>query len=277
LLYAPENVYRQIGDLFADVLSDEQFADMYSHLGTPALSPTLLSLVSLLQFMEHLSDRQTLVMVRSRLDWKYALHLELEDAGFDPSVLSDFRKRLEANEGQRVLFDAILERLKREGLLSGRRMQRTDSLTIVSGVRRINRLELVLETMRLALEAIAVEDAEWVRERVPDEWLTLYGEWAQAERVVKEAGAKGAAKVRAMQVSVGEDGFRLLGWLETGPGPRWEREPEAIETLRRVWRQQYRETDVGQVEVSTKQTRQADGVDGDRFTTPHDVEVWYRA
>ena len=98
MLYEPENVYRQIGDLFADAFCDEQFAAMYSPLGQPALSPALLSLVSILQYLEHLSDRQALVMVRSRIDWKYALHLPLEAPGFDPSVLCEFRTRLVEHE-----------------------------------------------------------------------------------------------------------------------------------------------------------------------------------
>jgi hypothetical protein len=42
-----------------------------------------------LQFVEGLTDRQAADAVRARLDWKYALGLDLSDPGFDASVLTD--------------------------------------------------------------------------------------------------------------------------------------------------------------------------------------------
>jgi transposase len=277
MLYEAENVYRQIGDEFADAFCDEQFAAMYSPLGQPALSPTLLSLVSILQYLEHLSDRQALVMVRSRIDWKYALHLPLEASGFDPSVLCEFRTRLVEHEAERLLFDTVLARLNAMELLRGRRLQRTDSLVIVSAVRQLNRLELVVETVRLALEAIAERDAEWLRARMPSSWLERYGEWTQARRYTKQTGARGQAETTRLLASVGADGAQVLEWLGQGAGPGWAEEPAEIATLRAVWRQQFRTGEDGQIEPSTAATRKADGVGGDLVTTPHDPEVRYRA
>jgi transposase len=48
-------------------------------------------LVTVMQFAEDLSDRQAADAVRGRIDGKYALGLELDDPGFDFSVLSEFR------------------------------------------------------------------------------------------------------------------------------------------------------------------------------------------
>jgi transposase len=45
--------------------------------GQPAFSPWRLALTCVMQFMEELSDRQAADAVRSRIDWKYALSLEL--------------------------------------------------------------------------------------------------------------------------------------------------------------------------------------------------------
>ncbi len=70
-------------------------------------------------------------MVRWRIDWKYALHLPLEYAGFDASVLCEFRQRLVAQEATRRIFDAFLQRLEAQGWLSGRKTQRTDSLAVL--------------------------------------------------------------------------------------------------------------------------------------------------
>ena len=50
--------------------------------------------VCVMQYVENLSDRQAAEAVRARIDWKYALSLELTENGFDDSVRSEFRKRL---------------------------------------------------------------------------------------------------------------------------------------------------------------------------------------
>jgi len=77
-------------------------------------------------------------MVISRLDWKYALHLGLTYAGFDHSVLCEFRQRLIAHDAQRRVFDQLLAALRAAGLLKGKHMQRTDSLAVLAAVRALS-------------------------------------------------------------------------------------------------------------------------------------------
>jgi transposase len=68
-----------------------------------------LALVTIFQFLENLTDRQAADAVRGRVDWKYALSLELEDPGFDFSVLSEFRDRLIEGGSEQLLLDKLLE------------------------------------------------------------------------------------------------------------------------------------------------------------------------
>ena len=68
-----------------------------------------MALVTVFQFLEGLSDREAADAVRSRIDWKYALGLELDDPGFNFSVLSEFRDRLIEGEADHVLLDKLLE------------------------------------------------------------------------------------------------------------------------------------------------------------------------
>jgi transposase len=109
-------------------------------------------LITILPFAEHLTDRQAADAVWGRMDWKDALGLELADAGFDVSVLSEFRTRLMAGgaEGQRLtpIFALLVDR----GLLKARGIQRTDSTHIVAAVRALNRLEMVGEIRHHALK-----------------------------------------------------------------------------------------------------------------------------
>jgi Domain of unknown function (DUF4158)/Transposase domain (DUF772) len=56
--------------------------------GKPGWPPSRLALVTVFQMAEDLTDRQAAEFVRTRIDWKYALGLDLADPGFDHSVLS---------------------------------------------------------------------------------------------------------------------------------------------------------------------------------------------
>ena len=84
-------------------------------------------MVLILQFLENLSDRQAAEAVRARIDWKYALGLELEDPGFDHSVLSEFRDRLLAGGAEELLLERMLAHFRDKGLLKARGRQRTGS------------------------------------------------------------------------------------------------------------------------------------------------------
>jgi len=87
-------VITRLRDEFAELYRDEDFQTLYPRRGQPGLAPWRLALVTVFQFLEHLSDRQAADAVRSRIDWKYALGLELSDPGFHFSVLTEFRARL---------------------------------------------------------------------------------------------------------------------------------------------------------------------------------------
>ena len=89
-----DNLYLQWRDELGVLFRDEDFAHLYPAEGQPALCPWRLALVTVMQFVENLSDRQAAEAVRSRIDWKYVLGLELTDSGFNYSVLCEFRERL---------------------------------------------------------------------------------------------------------------------------------------------------------------------------------------
>ncbi len=130
------------------IFEDTDFADLYPAIGQPAESPARLALVTILQFAEDLPDRQAADAVRGRIDWKYALGLELTDPGFHYSVLSEFRQRLVAKGKELLLLDKLLEQCAVLGLLKGKHKQRSDSTHVIAAVRGLTLLELAGETMR---------------------------------------------------------------------------------------------------------------------------------
>src|SRR6187200_371650 len=131
----------QMRDTLGPLYEDAQFVALFSSTGQPAETPARLALVLVLQFAEGLSDRQAADAVRGRIDWKYALSLELTDPGFDFSVLCEFRARLIAGGLEQSLLEAMLTRYRERGLLKARGWQRTDSTHVLAAVRKLNRLE----------------------------------------------------------------------------------------------------------------------------------------
>jgi transposase len=228
------NVYMQMRDEFGVVYHDVRFAPLYATRGRPAAPPWRLALITVMQFAEGLSDRQAADAVRARIDWKYALGLELADPGFDFSVLSEFRARLVAGSAERCLLDALLATCKAHGYLKARGRQRTDSTYVLGALRTLNRLERVAETLRAALNAVAAAAPDWLRERVPPDWFERYGRRIEDYRLPK---GKDARQVYAVQV--GADGMQLLADLSDASAPADLRELPAVATLRRVWMQQY--------------------------------------
>src|SRR5690349_7800749 len=109
------NLYMQVADRLGNIYHDAQFAALFPTRGQPAEAPARLALVTVLQFAEGLSDRQAADAVRGRIDFKYALGLELSDPGFDHTVLAEFRARLIAGNAEQLLLDTMLTLFKQRG------------------------------------------------------------------------------------------------------------------------------------------------------------------
>jgi transposase len=228
------NVYMQMRDAFGTFYADEAFAPLFSHRGQPGAAPACLALVTVMQFAEGLSDRQAANAVRGRIDWKYALGFELTDPGFDASVLSEFRTRLIAGQAEAQLFERMLVRFREAGLLKARGQQRTDSTHVLAAIQTLNRLECVGETLRHALNVLAVVVPDWLRTQVPAEWFDRYGRRFEEYRL-----PAGKPERYALAETIGADGFQLLRWIYARTTPAWVHQIPAVEVLRQVWLQQF--------------------------------------
>src|SRR3954462_1853323 len=134
------NVYMQMWDALGVIYEDETFSPLFAARGRPAECPWRLALVTVMQFAEGLSDRQAAEAVRARIDWKYALGLDLDDSGFHYSVLCEFRARLLDGSLDRLLLEALLTACRTRGLLRRRGRQRRDSTHVLGVLRLLNRL-----------------------------------------------------------------------------------------------------------------------------------------
>lgn len=261
------NVYLRMRDEFGRLYTDEQFAALFPTRGQPAAAPWRLALTLVMQFAEGLSDRQAADAVRGRIDWKYALGLDLTDPGWDASVLSEFRARLVAGEAEAQLLDTMLARFAAAGLLRARGRQRTDATHVLAAIRVLNRLETVGETLRHALNSLAAAAPDWLRPQLDPAWVERYGARVDAARFPKEPAAR-----LALAAGIGADGHRLLAAVSAPDAPPWLRQVPAVATLRRVWVQQYH----APAEDGAVQWRTDDHPPAARLIhSPYDVEARY--
>ncbi|MDQ3834263.1 MAG: IS1182 family transposase [Actinomycetota bacterium] len=230
------NAYLRIRDQVGVLYSDEAFAPLYSSRGQPAYAAWRLALVCLLQYVENLSDRQAAEAVRSRIDWKYLLGLQLTDPGFDYSVLCEFRTRLLKQSPERLLLERMLACLIEQGLCGKAARQRTDSTHVLAAIRQLNRIEMVAETLRHTLDILAQAAPGWLGSIAPLEWQSRY-----AARIDSWRLPRSQAQRREWAEHVGEDGKALLEALFSNEAPPWLRQLPAIELLRQVWLQQYQQ------------------------------------
>jgi transposase len=217
-------------------MDDELFAAAFSARGCPGLPPAMLAMVTALQYSENLRDRQAAEAVRTRLDWKYALGLPLDDAGFDHSVLSEFRGRVAAHGLEEAALDALLARLKADGLLSAGGRQRTDSTHVIAAVRALHTIELAGESIRAALEALAVACPDWLAARFcTADWTRRYGARVGSWRL-----PAGKAERDKRTIEYARDGYALVAACYEDTAPAWAREIPAVQVLRTVLVQNFR-------------------------------------
>jgi transposase len=187
-----------------------------------------------MQFAEGLSDTQAADAVRARIDWKYALALELTDPGFDASVLSDFRTRLLKGQAEALLFERMLTLFREQGYLKLRGRQRTDSTHVLAAIHVLNRLECIAETLRQALNALAKLAPDWLRSWVPSLWFERYARRVQDYRLPESKADR-----YALASEIGSDGLHLLSCIYAEDAPAGLPDLPALQTLRQVWVQQF--------------------------------------
>ena len=229
--------YLTFRDALGTIFQDEDFTALFPAWGQPGLPPWRLALVTIMQFRENLADRQAAEAVRARIDWKYLLSLELTDPGFDFSVLSEFRDRLLAGSAEELLLDKLLERCRALGLLKARGQQRTDSTHVLAAIRVLNRLELVAETLRAALNAVATVAPDWLQALSPLAWYERYSRRIEESRLPK---ARPNAKPMPRQ-SARTGSCCSTRWIL----PKRQRDSASypsIEALRRTWQRHYERT-----------------------------------
>ena len=261
----PSNsVCRLLGNEGEQLVDEESLSEMYATEGRGGINPVILCFVLILQYLENMPDRQAALMVLMRMDWKYALRQELTWQGFDHSNLCNFRKRLYAHGQEFIVFEQLITYLKQAGYIKSKK-QRTDATHVLGAIERMSRLELVWETIRLAVGALINVDAKWVLEQVPPSFVSFHTEKRGDYRLSK-------AKIEKAMLEAGRDGFWLLSQVTEHGDTTWLTLPE-LQMLYRVLQEQFDPPD--DTTHTPAQTKPNTTACGDVIASPHDPDVRY--
>jgi transposase len=263
-ILSEDDPYRLVGNEVQDILKLEDFSHLYSEEGRGAVCPIVLSLVTLFQILENVPDREAAKLAVVRLDWKYALHVPVEWQGFHYSTLSNFRQRLLDHGEERLLFDKVLSWVSGHGLLKKQGKQRTDSTHVLGQVATLSRLEMLWETLRMALRALERMAPSWYASTVPAAFHDVYSvrqhDWQLSQEEVKRATKQ-----------AGQDGFWLLDRIDES-APKAAQELAEVVTLQKVLKQQFtRGSGSSGGQVRLRPSRR--GQQKDTIVNPHEPEA----
>jgi len=230
VILSSDDVCHYLAHHIGEILSEEDFRAFYSSTGRSGIHPFILSIVTVLQYLEKLPDRKASQQVVKRIDWKYALHQTLIWMGFHYSDLCNFRKRLLAHDAESLIFDKLVSHLVDRGWLKSGGKQRTDATHIVGEVKRLSLLELKWESLRMALVDLMSEDAKWVLSNLEEAFTESYASSRNTYRMSE-------ADLKQVEKQVEGDMLRLLNQIDQAGQADWLKLTH-VQLLYRVGREQ---------------------------------------
>jgi hypothetical protein len=261
-LFAETDRYRLFGQVIYPKLvavRPELAACYCTDNGRVAIEPVLMLGTSLLQYIDGVTDRGAVEMLRYHAGWNFALNRQLGDEVFHPSSLANYRQRLSEHDLSALGFEAILDGLVEAGLVARRSRQRLDSTQIFAHISRMSRLECVRETLRLALEELRTT-SQWPR---PDFWQPMWERYVESK-----LDYRAEASVLQEKKQAGVEAAQLLEWVR-GLENQAPRQGEQVQLLERVWKENF--------ELKDGQMEQREAQPAGAVHNPHDSEAQWAA
>jgi IS5 family transposase len=129
------SVYAFLAEHRRELFPDAMFADLFpSPLGRPSVPGDVVAAVLVLQALQGLSDREAAEALTFDLRWKAAAGWPVAAAGFHPTVLTYWRRRLARSARPDRIFDAVRAVVAATGVLTGKTRRALDSTILEDAV-----------------------------------------------------------------------------------------------------------------------------------------------
>ena len=192
--------------------------------------------ITFFQFLEGLTDAQAIEAVRTRLDWKFALHLPVYPPTFHESELCEFRQRAFRDQRFQREFQSLIDYLVTFNPPLNDRFQSFLILEMLSYVCSINRLNWIQVTMSQMLEVLAVRFPDWLRKVSLPHW---YGRYNHVPANLEAGSWPGQPEFSMEEIAADID--HLLDEIHRS-SPLGISELQEVRALERIWKQQIKKT-----------------------------------
>jgi transposase len=232
-VFGPGNFYIQVGEHLGVILEDINLDCFNGIVRNSGTGGAILPLVTFFEFVESLTDDQAVDAVRTRMDWKYALHLPVNPQVFHQNVLCEFRRQVAVNPAGQSELHKLVDRLIPLNPPINKLFQNFEVLTFLSTVCLVNRLNWIGQAMQQTLGALAVNHPVWLRQIALPHW---YGRFNNLS-----SGSKPGESVREYELSMEELGADIHHLLEEVHRSNFGEisEMREIKALHRIWEQQF--------------------------------------
>lgn len=234
-IFGRSNSYIVIGEHLDDILEDIQLQDPSERRSACKLEAATWALITFFQYIEGLTDAQAVDAIRTRIDWKFALHLSLIPARFYEYAFCEFRQRILTDSLSQHEFQRLMDRLTAFIPALRSNFQDLKSIEIAISVCSVNRLNHAQQAMNQVLEVLAVRFPDWLRKVALPHWYGRYSHAAPRLEVAMLLGQQ-----RFLLEEIGADIHHLLGKIDQS-GVRELGELHEVQALGQVWSQQFKE------------------------------------
>jgi len=221
---------------FEAIYQDIDFASVFPKHKRTSPTPWQLTIITMLQAEEVLSDRQTAEMLRARLDWKYALSLPLEHTGFDAHILTDFRQHLLDHHAQELILEPLARICTEHRWLIKGGQKYVDTAMILAIIERVNKLENMTGILQTTFNELADADPNWLETVVTDDWFDRYVDRFELRRF-----PQGKEAQEVLLRRMGADSKMLLNAATSASTPEVVKNHSCIQNLKKVYEQYFNE------------------------------------
>jgi hypothetical protein len=159
-LLAAGSVFAFLAEHRSRLFPAEMFADLFpSGRGRPSVPPEVIASVIVLQTLHGLSDREAAEAVTFDLRWKAACGYAIDAAGFHPTTLTYWRRRLAASDRPQRIFEAVRDVVTATGAVAGKQRRALDSTVLDDAVARQDTVtQLIASIRRVGREVADAKD-----------------------------------------------------------------------------------------------------------------------
>ncbi|HEX2995773.1 MAG TPA: transposase [Anaerolineales bacterium] len=236
-IFGRNNFYMVIGEHLDALLEDIRLPGLSGGNRPSSREAASWALITIFQFLEGLTDVQAVDAIRSRLDWKFALHLPLVPVRFHEYVFCEFRQRILKDPASQHEFQRLMGRVNTLRSSPNRDSQKVNSREVAAFVCSINRLNHAQQAMNQALEVLAARFPDWLRKTALPHWYGRYNRVIPRLEVAILLGQQ-----HFLTEEIGSDIQHLLKKVHQSDPPELAELPE-VKMLDRLWAQQFKVPD----------------------------------